>query len=313
MAAALKINDMLSHNRNEGLTVDHVLPNGRLVGAKDVGHIFPQVDSERLKGGAVWYDAVMTDDRLLAKAALSWAMAKGAVAKEGIDVRQVQTKAGRVVGVQARSKGDKSSQFFESQVVINATGPWAASFAGNYDKNGDSFFAPSLAWNIVFRRPPLSSHALALTACPHATRTYFAVPWQGQLMIGTGHAPWQGALDEPQLANGQIDQFLSELNRIVPTLQLAPSDIKQKFVGLLPAQQSGSDVPSRRPVIIDHGMQGGPAGLHSVSGVKFTTARAVADKTLSRVFKLAMSKPYDDLGQGAALGGRARSLNFNSA
>jgi glycerol-3-phosphate dehydrogenase len=37
-------------------------------------------------------------------------------------------------------------------------------------------------------------------------------------------------------------------------------------------------------VIHDHGAAGGPQGLFSVSGVKFTTARLVAQKTLAKAF-----------------------------
>jgi glycerol-3-phosphate dehydrogenase len=37
-------------------------------------------------------------------------------------------------------------------------------------------------------------------------------------------------------------------------------------------------------VIVDHGRQGGPRGLFSVSGVKFTTARRVAGRTIKKLF-----------------------------
>jgi len=36
-----------------------------------------------------------------------------------------------------------------------------------------------------------------------------------------------------------------------------------------------------REVIIDHGRRGGLAGLYSATGIKFTTARKVAEKTLA--------------------------------
>ena len=39
-----------------------------------------------------------------------------------------------------------------------------------------------------------------------------------------------------------------------------------------------------REIIRDHGASGGPIGVYSVSGVKFTTARLVAEKTLKLIF-----------------------------
>ena len=46
----------------------------------------------------------------------------------------------------------------------------------------------------------------------------------------------------------------------------------------------GSAELSDRPVIHDHAAGGGPRGLFSVSGVKYTTAREVAETTLRRAF-----------------------------
>ena len=39
-----------------------------------------------------------------------------------------------------------------------------------------------------------------------------------------------------------------------------------------------------REVILDHGINGGPKGFFSVSGVKYTTARLVAEKTIKKIF-----------------------------
>jgi glycerol-3-phosphate dehydrogenase len=43
----------------------------------------------------------------------------------------------------------------------------------------------------------------------------------------------------------------------------------------------GDTALASRPVVFDHGAAGGPEGLVSVSGVKLTTARAVAEKALA--------------------------------
>jgi glycerol-3-phosphate dehydrogenase len=62
------------------------------------------------------------------------------------------------------------------------------------------------------------------------------------------------------------------------------TDVLQIFPGLLPAKEEGSDRLAVREIILDHFEKGGPKGLYSVSGVKFTTARLVAEKTLKQIF-----------------------------
>jgi glycerol-3-phosphate dehydrogenase len=60
--------------------------------------------------------------------------------------------------------------------------------------------------------------------------------------------------------------------------------VLQVYAGLLPARSAGTTDLANREVIHDHGAAGGPKGLFSISGVKFTTARLVAEKTLCRLY-----------------------------
>jgi glycerol-3-phosphate dehydrogenase len=63
----------------------------------------------------------------------------------------------------------------------------------------------------------------------------------------------------------------------------AESEVRRVLWGLLPAAADGVDDLAVRERIVDHARRGGPQGLYSVSGVKFTTARRVAEKTLARI------------------------------
>ncbi len=48
-------------------------------------------------------------------------------------------------------------------------------------------------------------------------------------------------------------------------------------------KEFGTELTTRE-VILDHGKNGGPSGLHTVSGIKFTTSRLVSEKALDRIF-----------------------------
>jgi glycerol-3-phosphate dehydrogenase len=85
----------------------------------------------------------------------------------------------------------------------------------------------------------------------------------------------------PKVSTEQIDGFLEDLNSSVPGFDAKRHEIVHVFSGLLPVKKAGTVELSTRPVICQHQKNGGPRGLYSVSGVKFTTARHVADKVLS--------------------------------
>jgi glycerol-3-phosphate dehydrogenase len=126
--------------------------------------------------------------------------------------------------------------------------------------------------------------ALAIAPRRPGARTYFMYPWRGRVLAGTYHAPWFGGAREVAPTADQVGDFLSDLSFAVPGWDLRRGDVLRTFAGLLPAEVEGTDRLAVREVLHDHGAAGGPAGLYSMSGVKFTTARAVAEKTLRIIF-----------------------------
>jgi glycerol-3-phosphate dehydrogenase len=80
-----------------------------------------------------------------------------------------------------------------------------------------------------------------------------------------------------------LADFLDDLNDAMPGFELRPEEVLRVHWGFLPAARAGSADLASREAIWDHGATGGPAGLFSVSGVKYTTARLVAEKTLRRL------------------------------
>ena len=102
----------------------------------------------------------------------------------------------------------------------------------------------------------------------------------GRLFVGTGHSPVvDGSAQEP-IEEG-VSEMLSDLNLAIPGLNAQRADVVRVFWGLLPAKRPGSIKLASENLILDHGQNGGPSGLFSVSGVKFTTARSAASKVVA--------------------------------
>jgi glycerol-3-phosphate dehydrogenase len=145
-------------------------------------------------------------------------------------------------------------------------------------------FKPSLAWNILLNHPPLSDYALAVKSPGNGKHTYFIVPWKGKLLIGTGHASWlDDKIDSPVVSREHMEKFLYGVNQALPGLDAAKENIEHIFSGFLPVRNPGSTQLTTRGVILHHGDIGGPEGFYSVSGIKFTTARRMAQNFLDRI------------------------------
>lgn len=285
LRAALCLNDVLSRKRNQDVHPDRHLPPGKVIDANQTRAIFPSVDECGLKGGAIWHDACMPDSQRLLVEILRWACTLGATTLNYVEAQELVKNNQDVVGVMAVDRESGGVHEYRARIVVNAAGPWCRAVAARFHQDEPALFKPSIAWNVLFKKEALSDHALAVTPKKPGGRTYFMVPWKGKLFVGTGHAPWfQGTTERPRPSTEQLQGFLNDLNLAVPGLELSSDDILRFVAGLLPTKKIGTTDLTTREVILNHADYGGPQGLYSISGIKFTTARLVAEKTLNQIF-----------------------------
>ena len=279
LGAALLADRLLGAARNRGVAEALRLPPGRLLGRNEALARCPHLRRSGLQGAALWHDAVMPDVPALLEAARGRALAAGACMLAGVTVDDLQHVNGRVRGVAARAGRAHDLVAFRAPLVVNATGPWVRALACRLDRDYPALFHPLAAWNVLFDRPALSKDALAVTP-PGGGRALFLTESEGRLLAGTGQATRPDSCTQATVSREEQHAFLDALNRALPGLDLSESDVVRTFVGLRPGKTAGALDVSRRDVVVDHGRAGGPAGLWSVSGVKLTTARLLAERVL---------------------------------
>ena len=108
-------------------------------------------------------------------------------------------------------------------------------------------------------------------------------------MIGTYYAPHRGAPDAAAVEEREIEVFLGGIQAVLPESSIMAKDIRALHFGLLPmdpaSDRRGVPGPASKPWFCDHARSDGMEGLVSVQGVKYTTARAVAERTVDCVAK----------------------------
>jgi glycerol-3-phosphate dehydrogenase len=280
MRAAFALDSLVASDRNDGLAPSLHLPSGRVLSRDEALRLCPELAGQPIAGAAVWYDYVASEaDRLT----LAWALAAaehGAVLANYVEATTLSVHNGQVVGARGldRISGDVLS--ISARTVVNATGaqlnrllaPFAASVG-----------LPLLqAMNIVTRR---AAPATARGGRSATGRNLFLVPWKGRALYGT----WEsGVLCEPTragVADAALAAFLAELNEAFPTERLTRDDVTLVHRGVVPARVRHGQAPALEghDCVFDH-QADGLGGLVSVAGTKYTTARAVAERIVDRIF-----------------------------
>jgi glycerol-3-phosphate dehydrogenase len=281
---ALKAYDLLTLNRNKGLSPVQQVQNGKILSARETLEKSDFIRKQNLKGGALWYDGFVPDSQRIVIGALRWACEYGLNALNYVRATGLVKEKNNAVGITACDEETFAKLEFRGKLIVNATGPWCRDLAQHIDRDEPTLFRSMLAWNVLFNRQAISSYAIAASPPGSSAHTYFVVPWKGMMFAGTGHAPWDKKDKDPRPTDAQLEHYCHELNRALPGINLDKSDIVHVFAGLQSAKVEGGTEFTKREVIIDHSENGGPNGFFSISGIKFTTSRKVAEKVINKLY-----------------------------
>ncbi len=283
MAFGMLVNDILSCRRNRHLDPARRIPNGGTLSQRDALEILPAMRERNITGAARWYDGLAYDTERLAMGMIKAAVRAGAIAANYVRVTGLRLANDCVDGVHAQDLETGDSFDIQAGLVINAAGPWLEQVLGSLGKpvsNPQPHLA--LAMNLVIRNWPISTHALGLQSTLKR-RLYFFMPWRGAVMAGTYYREHRGSPDTLRLADEDIDSYLQAINSCLPGAAITRDDILAIQLGIVPSLKPAH--PDEEPALlrhyrlIDHA-QDGIAGLMSVCGVKFTTARGVAEQVI---------------------------------
>ncbi|MCZ6833367.1 MAG: glycerol-3-phosphate dehydrogenase/oxidase [Acidobacteria bacterium] len=305
MGAALALNDLVGWDRDATTDPERRLPRGRILSPSHCRELAPMGLPPDCTGGALWYDAQMLDsERLLVSMAESASEAGAALANHA-PVCGLLRHHGKIAGVTVED-GETGERFpLRGLLTVNAAGACLDSIL---QLDPDIRVAPqplSVAMNLVLKRPLLREVGLAVSTAisvpdpeariRRAERMLFITPWRQGSLIGTFHLPFHEPAEEFRLSRHHLNSFLQEVRTAMPWAALSEDDIGLIHAGLLPSlATTGHEshaVLAKHPRIIDHARMHGQPGLLSVMGVKWTTARDLACKTVNTVFRILGKKP----------------------
>ena len=279
--AAFRLDRWLGRDRNADVEPELHLPAARLVSKAATLRLFPGVRQERLTGAAQWYDYQMVEADRLTFAFAAAADRAGADIANYVEALTPLRSSGRISGMTVRDVFSGDTLSINALVTVNAAGGRAGMIMQAF---GVSRSLPLLhAMNLVTSRP---ASDIALAAPSPTGQMLTLVPWRGRAIVGTGQSKTLVQPDAAGVTASEVDAFIAEANETFPALRLTRDDVTLVHRGIVPAAQDGRVPPAllSTPGVYDHAADGA-AGAVTVIGVKYTTARRVAQTTIERIAK----------------------------
>ena len=298
MSAALKLNDWVGTDRNRDLPARQQIPAGRVISRAECLEICSGLDQPDITGGALFCDAQVENPGRLNLALLRSAVDAGAEVANYVEAGGFVCEGARVTGVHLKDLLTGDALTVRARMVVNCAGPWAAQlleplrYASTQNqalcKSMVLVTRPIIAGKIAVGVPSRFSYSDADAMVKKGFRYFFVTPWRKWSLVGTFQRPHDGPPEALTVSEAEIGEAIREINTAFPTPRLERADVVAIFRGLVPAEGDarGGDVQLKKHhEIRDHAIDNGIDGLVSIVGVKYTTARQVAEQTVNLIFK----------------------------
>lgn len=297
MFLGILLNDILSWDRNRNIDPEKRIPCGRIVSRRRLNEMIPGLADDDITGGAVWHDAYALNTERLIIGAVRTAVSAGADAANYVAMTSLFREGNKVSGINVRDTITGNAFTIRSKMVINNTGPFTITSppAANITRPQGGI---SLAVNVILKKKLIDKYAAGLSCKAGSQkneRLLFFVPWHDVTMAGTYYISQNPDKETPAVTDEDIDSLIKDLNVAYPPAGITRDDIALLHAGLLPTKEPAT-TGIRDPglmehyQLIDHQTVDNIEGLMTVLGVKYTTARNVAEKTIDLACrKLAIS------------------------
>jgi glycerol-3-phosphate dehydrogenase len=294
---ALQINNLLSYDRNRLLHPQQSIPDGRWISREECNQLIPGINSAGMTGAAMWYDAQIYNTERLVMSVIMSASRAGAVVANYLEATGFIQKGSTISGVKARDVFSGQDLEIRTSMVVNCAGAWVDSVLRDIvEERNTPIFNPSVALNLVTHQI-WEKYAIGVSSQPQhiknnsspnsTSQVFFIVPWKQYSIIGTWHLPLQNHPKDFEPTEEIVQHFLDAVNSIDQDLHLSLDEVLQVHYGFLPKIPQREHTQKVRLVregkVIDHQREDGITGLITVLGVKYTTARLMAEKAVDMV------------------------------
>ena len=273
LSVAMRLFDWLTLDHNDGLPEGSRIAPGRTISARQALEMLPGLDRRGLTGAALWSDAQASSTERLTLGFVHAAADAGARVANHAEAVEVLRARGRVAGVAVRDTLDGRSLEVRARLVLNAAGPWVDELLARAGRAGRAASMLRARNLVLARRPPVPF----AVASASEGRFLFLVPWEGRTIVGTSYEPAESGPSDPR-------GFLAEADRAFPWARLTDAPLALVHEGLVPGRGGAAGLATR-PRLHDHEAEEGIPGLVSMQGVKYTTARAVAERAVDLVVR----------------------------
>ncbi len=265
------------------LSNEETLPEYRYIEADEIIRIFPAINSEGLKGGFIYFDAITNDARLCNEVIDDAQKISGNHAVNYCEVLSLE-RSEQQTRIKSHDHIDNIDRTFHARCIINASGVWTDEVLKRVAQKQTNFSAPSKGVHLVFSKKRFPcENAIIIPSYADDTRLNYSVPWENDsVIIGTTDTDYIGNLNNPVSEERDVEYLLRSLQKFAPSLNITQRDILHIYSGLRPMYNESAPSYERSR---DYRIWWEEATILNILGGKLTSYHSMAESLVDELAK----------------------------
>jgi glycerol-3-phosphate dehydrogenase len=254
------------------------LPKSKWLSKKDMVERIPTL-AKNIHSAVMYYDGQLDDARYCLAIAHSAEEAGAAMANHAQVVDFKHNKENALTAATVKDLITNTTFDVKAKLFINCTGATADTIRLMANPSVKRRIRPSKGVHIILPYNVLNSNSALLIPKTPDGRVVFALPFEGELLVGTTDDDYQKLDEEPILNGKEIDYILETLAPYMAE-KVEKHQVKAGFGGLRPLIVA-DDRASTKNLVRDHEVEiDDETQLISLLGGKWTTYRLMAKDTI---------------------------------
>lgn len=254
-----------------------------LLGAEEINEGYEKLKSKGLKGGFLYSDALMDDDRLV------YETLRSALDYDGLSLSYAEVVKYENGMVSVRDHINSNEFIIKTKHVVSAVGPWTDDFGKIVsEKNWTERMRPSKGIHITLPKNILNLNSAVVMGADAQKRILFCIPRDGFDIVGTTDTDYKGDASNVYADQADVKYVLNVLKEYYPDVEIKASDIISTYAGVRPLVNDGSASESK--VSRDHWVKTDlEKAVTYIAGGKYTTFLSMAEHCVDVVINKAFS------------------------
>lgn len=267
------------------LTGESSMPKHAKINLDDIKERFPQIKTESLVGGFIYYDA-KTNDARLTNEVIQDAVDLGAIAINYFELIDFKKNKNKTIAINCRDKINNTFYTINSKVFISAAGVWTDEILHQFDKTDTKqYMMPSKGIHLIVSADYFPKDCVLLFPTTNGDgRMIWCMPWEDNLnVIGTTDTDYKESNDEIVVIKDEVKYILDSVNAQLKTTQLTENDILSVYAGIRPLINDNDENKKSNQRSRDYQIWWNNDNTLTISGGKLTSFMSMAENCIKEI------------------------------